>query len=108
MVVDSAWLGSNATDKGRIRFWERPAFQALTVPSACVKARQVRKSWKNAIFFHVLAPILQAFGWGTLRGVLLSRGIPRGCGAHHTTHEEEVGRKVMQDAPGWMGEEEGR
>lgn len=73
--------------------------------------------------FHVLTPILQELGWGTLRGVLLSRGIPRGCVAQHTVHEEEEdeeeeqeggrgGRRVMQDAPGgWMGEgdrDEGR
>lgn len=43
--------------------------------------------------FHVLTPILQALGWGALRGVLLSMGILRGCVAQHTIHKEEVGRK---------------
>lgn len=70
------------------------AFSGSYCPSARVKARQARRSeeechpvaWRP---FHVLTPILQALGWGTLRGVLLSRGIPRGCGAQHTIHEEE-------------------
>ncbi len=80
-----------------------------------VEAWQARRSkeethpvaWRPV---HVLTPILQALGWGALRGVLLSRGIPRGCVAQHTVHEEEEevgrkgGRRVMQDAPGWMGE----
>lgn len=45
--------------------------------------------------FHVLTPILHALGWGPLRGVLLSRGMPRGCVAQHTVHkeEEELGRE---------------
>ena len=97
----------------------RDRLGAVTVPGPCVEARQARRSeedeeeethpvaWRP---FHVLTPILQALGWGTLRGVLLSRGIPRGCVAQHTIHEEEEeevgregGRRVMQDAPGWMG-----
>lgn len=69
-------------------------FMGSYCPSARVKAQQVRRSeeechpvaWRP---FHALTPILQALGWGTLRGVLLSRGIPRGCGAQHTIHEEE-------------------
>lgn len=45
--------------------------------------------------FHVLIPILQALGWETLRGVLLSRGISKGCVAQHIFHEEEeAGREV--------------
>lgn len=58
-----------------------------------VEARRARRreetrpvAWRP---FHVLTPILQVLGWGTLRGVLLSRGIPRGCVAQHTVHKEE-------------------
>lgn len=63
-------------------------------PRAHVQARQARRSEEETLPvawrpFHVLTPILQA-----LRGVLLSRGIPRGCVAQHTVHEEEeVGRE---------------
>lgn len=75
------------------------AFLGSCCPSARVKARQARRSeeechpvaWRP---FHVLTPILQALGWGTLRGVLLSRGIPRGCGAQHTIQEEEEEEEV--------------
>lgn len=67
-------------------------FRALfNCPCARVKAWQLRTSHEEYHrpgpwwTFHVLTPILHALGWGTLWGVLLSRGIPRGCqGA--TTH----------------------
>lgn len=39
---------------------------------------------ETSVFSHVLTTILQALGWGTLRAVLLSRGIPRGCWGHST------------------------
>lgn len=61
--------------------------------------------------FQVLKPILQALGWGALRGVLLSRCIPWGCVAHHPPGGggRKGERKVMQDAPGWMeGEDLGK
>lgn len=85
-------------------------------PKTRVEARQTRRSGEETLPvawrpFHVLKPILQALGWGAFRGVLLSRCIPRGCVAQHTVHEEEEevvgregGRRVMQDAPGWVGE----
>lgn len=67
-------------------------FRALTVlrpvsrPSRREEAETLPVAWRP---FHVLKPILQALGWGALRGVLLSRCIPRGCVAQHTVHEEE-------------------
>ena len=95
--------------------WERQAWSSfglfLSEGSATrpgrrgeAKKRPCPVAWRP---FHVLTPILQELGWGTLRGVLLSRGIPRGCVAQHTVHKEEEeeeggrgGRRVMQDAPG--------
>lgn len=98
---ESRFLGESGSDD----------FLGLYCPGASINARQLRKGeeeyrpgpWWT---FHVLTPILHALGWGTLRGVLLSRGNPRGCGAQHTIHEEEEeeeevgneGRKVTEAA----------
>lgn len=97
-------MGSNATHVGRFWVWERQGLEqvrAFSVLGSEIKAQQVWRRAGEETFpvawrpFHVLTPILQALGWGTLRGVLPSRGIPRGCVAQHTIHEEEeeIGRE---------------
>lgn len=105
-------MGVHASDESRfLGETGLDDFSGLYCPAARIKARQLRKGeeeyrpgpWWT---FHVLTPILHALGWGTLRGVLLSRGNPRGCGAQHTVHEEEEekvgneGRKVTEAASG--------
>lgn len=70
---------------------------------------------KSSVFFHVLTTTLQALWWGTLRALLLSRGIPRGCWwgtPHHPRGGGRAGRggrkKIMQDAPGGWERKKGR
>lgn len=54
--------------------------------------------------FYALTPILQAVGCGARREVLLSRGIPRGCVAPQTIHEEEDKEEGKQGREGGRGQ----
>lgn len=99
--------GGGVGDSAGLERTTRAGFRFRRDFSGCPNARFRESSG----LFHVLTTILQALGWGTLRVVLLSRGIPRGCWdtAHHPRGGGRGGRrKIMQDAPGGWERKKGR